>query len=261
MRYSRWLVLVLALILVLPTNLAAVAAEPSLDLAPWRGPCVAPVVASGSGFAPGQAVKLTVQPEDGGATAARALSTATVDATGNFTATVNFGTFYPGCAAGAYRVIARDAADALLAYAIYTIEVAPAQGPTLALDPATGSCATADPLVVAHGTAFPLGAAVLLDVRIGTGAPATFPAGVIATDGTFNAPIRLVGCGPTTPAGTTISVVATRPTRSWPPPPSPWPGLPATGCASPRPGIVCGAFPGPLARDRWPADQRIALIG
>ena len=208
MRRWRWFLVVVCLVIALPTGLTVVAAEPSLDLAPWRGACAAPVVASGSGFAPGQSLKLTVQPEDVAPPAARALATTTADVQGNFTVTVNFGALYPGCGAGAYRLNARDAADALLAYAIYTIETAPAQGPTLTLDPATGPCATVDPLAVARGTAFPPGAAVLLDVRLATAPATTFAAGVIAADGTFTAPIRLVGCGPATPAGTTVSVVA-----------------------------------------------------
>ncbi len=208
MQRWRWFLVVMVLVMALPSGAAVVAAEPSLDLAPWRGPCVTPVVASGTGFLPGQVLKLAVQPENGATTDVRALASATADAVGNFTTTINFGTLYPGCAAGAYRLNARDAADALLAYAIYTIESAPVQGPTLAIDPATGPCATPDPLAVARGTAFPPGVAVLLDVRLGANPPTTFPAGVIATDGSFTAPIRLSGCGPTTPSGTAITVVA-----------------------------------------------------
>jgi hypothetical protein len=214
MRRWRWLLLVALLIGgALPARVGPVLAAPSLDLSVWRGPCDVPIVAQGTEFPPGLLVRFTVRVEDGTGEEIPVAELAVRD-DGTVSATVELTKYFPGCdtpsqVARQYRISVRDSATAsLLAYAIYIVDAEAAPTATLILDPASGPCAVADPPIVVRGTNFPPGATVLLDVRAATGDPTTFPAGVVAADGTIVGSVRLVGCGPNTPIGTTFSVVA-----------------------------------------------------
>jgi hypothetical protein len=214
MRRWRWFVLVVVLVAgALPVGVAPVLAAPNLDLSLWRGPCDAPIVAQGTDFTPGLLVRFTVRVEDGPGTEIE-IAEAVVAEDGTVSAKVELTKHFPGCAtpsqvARQYRISARDAAtESLLAYAIYIVDAEAGPMATLTLDPATGPCTVADPPIVVRGTSFPAGATVLFDVRAATGDPTTFPGGVVAANGTISASVRLVGCGPTTPLGTTFSVVA-----------------------------------------------------
>jgi hypothetical protein len=214
MRRWRWLVLVALLVAgALPASVGPVLAAPSLDLSVWRGPCDVPVVARGTEFTPGLLVRFTVRAEEGPGEELPVAEMAVGD-DGTVSVTVDLTKYFPGCdmpsqVARQYRISARDAAtESLLAYAIYIVDAEAAPTATLTLDPESGPCAVADPPIVARGTNFPPGVTVLLDVRAATGAATTFPAGVVAADGTIVGNVRLVGCGPNTPLGTTFSVVA-----------------------------------------------------
>jgi len=214
MRRWRW-VLLMALLLTgaLPTRVGTALAAPSLDLSVWRGPCSVPIVAQGTEFTPGLIVRFTVRDEAGPGTEI-AVGELVVKEDGTVSATVKLTDHFPGCDTPSqvvrqYRISARDAAtESLLAYAVYIVDAEAAPTATITLDPASGPCTVADPPVVVRGANFPPGVTVLLDVRAATGDPTTFPAGKVAVDGTIVANARLVGCGPTTPLGTTFSIVA-----------------------------------------------------
>jgi hypothetical protein len=213
---GRWRWLLLGMVLIagaLPVGVAPVLAAPSLDLSAWRGPCNVPIVAQGTGFTPGSIVRFTARVEEPPGSEI-AIAEAMVADDGTVNATVDLARLFPGCAtpspvARQFRISARDAAsDTLLAYALYIVDAEAGPTATLALEPATGPCAVADPPLVVRGANFPPGVTVLLDVRAASGEATTFPAGVVAANGTIVASVRLVGCGPATPIGTTFAVVA-----------------------------------------------------
>jgi hypothetical protein len=170
-------------------------------------------VAQGTDFTPGLIVHFTARLEDGAANEP-AIGEAAVAADGTVSITVDLVDLFPDCATPSqldrrYRISARDAAtDTLLAYAIYIVDAEAAPLAALTLEPASGPCAVADPPLVVRGRDLPPGVTVLLDVRPAAGAATTFPAGIVAANGTLTASVRLVGCGPDTPLGTTFSVVA-----------------------------------------------------
>lgn len=212
----RRLILMMALFLALvPNQIAPVAAETSLDLTPWRGSCTTPIVAQGTEFAPGSRLRFTARREDADEVSAIAIGEATVAADGTVSLMINLAKLFPDCAASAaaaglqYRFSARDAdTGALLAYAIFGVNPNAAPGATLILAPESGPCPTVDPQVAVRGTGFPAGVTVEIDVRDQAGAATTFSAGVVAANGTFTAPIKLVGCGPNTPVGTVFTLLA-----------------------------------------------------
>lgn len=78
--------------------------------------------------------------------------------------------------------------------------------PTLTLEPDRGTCATDGPAIVARGRNFPPDASIFL--YVGGGARLT-GAGrqLVGVDGSFAAPVRLVGCGPATPEGTPFRII------------------------------------------------------
>jgi hypothetical protein len=170
-------------------------------------------VAQGTDFTPGLIVRFTARLEDGAASEV-AIGEAVVASDGTVSVTVELVDRFPDCATPSqldrqYRISARDAAtNTLLAYAIYIVDAEGGAVAALTLEPASGPCVVADPPLVVRGRDLPPGVTVLLDVRPATGAATTFPAGIVAADGTLTASVRLVGCGPDTPPGTTFSVVA-----------------------------------------------------
>jgi hypothetical protein len=200
---------------IIPLGLAPVGAEPSLDLTPFRGPCTTKVTACGTGFAPGLDLIFTSQLEGSPNDRAIVFAQATVGADGSVEVIADLARLIPGCAEGTapvgqqYRLSARDAnTNSLLAYALFIV-TAPEAVPTLTLDPASGPCAEPNPLILTRGAGFPAGIAVVLEVRDAAGGIlATFPGGTVTADGTFTAGIRLIGCGPGTPAGASFTVVA-----------------------------------------------------
>ena len=78
--------------------------------------------------------------------------------------------------------------------------------PTLTLEPDRGPCAADGPTIIARGRNFP--PATSLFLYVGGGARLT-TAGrqLVDADGTFAAPVRLVGCGPATPDGAQFRII------------------------------------------------------
>jgi len=81
--------------------------------------------------------------------------------------------------------------------------------PRLLLEPNRGPCPTSGATIDVRGVDFPPGETIILTVRPGRsdGLYATI-AGVVAPDGTFSAPLRLLGCGPDTPEGFEFHIFA-----------------------------------------------------
>ena len=197
-----------------PIGVRSVAAEPSLDLTPFRGPCNTVVVALGTGFVPGLTVTFTAQLDGSADDRATVFAQGTVAADGRVSATANLASIVPGCtdpaavAGQQYRLSARDASSgSLLAYALFLV-TAPEGVPALKIDPASGSCPTDNPIITVTGTGFPAGSAVTLAVRAAASNAALFPGTIVGADGTFISTIRLIGCGPETPTNTTFLIFA-----------------------------------------------------
>ena len=197
-----------------PLGVRSVAAEPSLDLTPFRGPCTTTVVAVGTGFTPGLALTFTAQLDGSTDDRATVFAQGTVGADGSVTATADLTNIVPGCtnpaavAGQQYRLSARaTSTGSLLAYALFLIT--PPEGiPVLKIDPASGPCPTENPIVTITGTGFPAGSAVTLAVRAAASNSALFPGTTVGADGTFVSTIRLIGCSPATPTNTMFLIFA-----------------------------------------------------
>ena len=210
------LVLVLPLILVLlaPAGGGSVSATPSLDLTPYRGPCTTTVTALGTAFLPGQSLTFSALLEGSPDDRAVVFTQATVGPDGGVAVTAEMSRLVAGCtdpnavAGQQYRLIARDTATgSLIAYAIFLL-TAPEITPTITLDPTGGPCATQNPLVTVRGVNFTAGLPITMGIKSGGGDLALFPGTVVRADGTFNTPIRLIGCGPDTVVGATLAIIA-----------------------------------------------------
>jgi hypothetical protein len=209
-----FLALTIVLALLAPATGKRVLAAPSLDLTPYRGPCTTTVTALGTGFAPGQSLTFSAQLEGSPDDRAVVFAQATVGPDGGLAVTAEVSRLVAGCsdpnavAGQQYRLIARDSATgSLLAYALFIL-TAPEITPTLTLDPIGGPCATQNPLVTVRGVNFTPGLPITVGISTGSGEPALFPGTIVRADGTFNTPIRLIGCGPGTAVGTTFAVIA-----------------------------------------------------
>ena len=210
------IVLLLAILLApfAPIGVRSVAAEPSLDLTPFRGPCTTTVVALGTGFTPDLALTFTAQLEGSTNDRATVFAQGTVGADGTVTATADLASIVPGCtnpaaiAGQQYRLSAHEASTgSLLAYALFLI-TAPEGTPVLKIDPASGPCPTENPIITVTGTGFPAGSAVTLAVRAAASNAALFPGTMVGADGTFISTIRLIGCSPEAPTNTTFLIFA-----------------------------------------------------
>ncbi len=213
-RLSAAAIIVLIVALTTPVNVQMVAAEPSLDLNPWRGSCKTVVTALGSGFLPDQALTFTAQLEGSSDDLAVVFAQSKVAADGTVTVNANIATIVPGCtnpeavAGQQYRLSARDSAtNSLLAYAIFAI-TAPEATPTIALEPADGPCATQNPIVIVRGGGFPPNSNVTIGIRSAATEASLFPGTIVGPDGSFAAPIRLIGCGPDTPSNSQFFIFA-----------------------------------------------------
>ncbi len=213
---------VLGLVLALPIFLALLApagggsalAAPSLDLTPYRGPCTTTVTALGTAFSPGQTLTFSAQLEGTSDDRAVVFAQATVGPDGGVAVAAEMSRVVAGCtdpnavAGQQYRLIARDSATgSLLAYALFLL-TAPEIIPTITLDPIGGPCATQNPLVTVRGVNFTAGLPITIGVGTGGSGPALFPGTVVRADGTFNTPVRLIGCGPGTAVGATLAIIA-----------------------------------------------------
>lgn len=213
---------VLSLLLVLPLVClglfvpagGSVAAAPVLDLTPFKGPCTTNVTAFGSDFPPGTSVTFTAQLEGSPDDRAVVFAQAPVGADGSVAVGADLSRIVAGCtdpvavAGQQYRLSARDTATgSLLAYALFVL-TAPEKVPTLALDPLGGPCATPNPLLTVRGAGFTPGLPITVGVRTGASEPTLFPGTLVRDDGTFNTPIRLIGCGPDTPVGGAFTITA-----------------------------------------------------
>jgi hypothetical protein len=208
------LVLPIFLTLLAPAGGGSVLAEPSLDLTPYRGPCTTTVTAVGTAFTPGQSLTFSAQLEGTPDDRAVVFAQATVGPDGGVAVTAEMSRIVAGCtdpnavAGQQYRLIARDSATgSLVAYAIFIL-TAPEITPTLTLDPIGGPCLMQNPLVTVRGGHFTPGLPITIGVSTGGGEPMLFPGTVVRDDGTFNTPVRLVGCGPDTALGATFAVIA-----------------------------------------------------
>lgn len=76
--------------------------------------------------------------------------------------------------------------------------------PTVALEPDQGPCTGPDPHVLVRGRNFPPGPSILLALYHVGGM--RYVSGVVDADGAFAWPVRLTGCGSTTPEGTRLRV-------------------------------------------------------
>ena len=212
--FSLALILPILLALLAPAGGGVALAAPSLDLTPYRGPCTTTVTALGGGFAPGQSLTFSAQLEGTPDDRAVVFAQVTAGPNGGVAVEAEMSRLVAGCndpnavAGQQYRLIARDTATgSLLAYAIFIL-TAPEITPTVTLDPIGGPCATQNPLVTARGVNFTPGLPITMGISMAGEEPALFPGTIVRDDGTFNTPIRLIGCGPDTTLGATFAVIA-----------------------------------------------------
>ncbi len=211
---SLALMLSIFLALLAPFGGGNAAAVPSLDLTPYRGPCTTTVTALGTAFTPGQALTFSALLEGSPDDRAVVFAQATVGPDGGVAVAAELSRLVAGCtdpnavAGQQYRFIARDSATgSVVAYALFIL-TAPEITPTLTLDPIGGPCATQNPLVTVRGVNFTPGLPITIGIGTGGTEPALFPGTIVRDDGTFNTPIRLIGCGPNTALGATFALIA-----------------------------------------------------